>query len=39
MGKANGKPTLPQPVLSKTEKNERCFLWRQNIPEVNYFPI
>jgi hypothetical protein len=19
--------------------HERCFLWRQNIPEVNYFPI
>ena len=29
----------PQTVLSKTEKNEKCFLWRQNIPEVNYFPI
>jgi hypothetical protein len=43
MWTANGKPTTlllsPQTVLSKTEKNERCFLWRQNNPDVNYFSI
>jgi hypothetical protein len=26
-------------VIQETETNARCFLWRQNNPEVNYSPI
>jgi nitrogen regulatory protein PII len=37
MWKANGKTTTQS--LPETETNVRCFLWRQNNPEVNYSPI
>jgi len=43
MWKANGKTTtlllFLDSIFPKKETNSRCFLWRQNILEVNYFPI
>jgi hypothetical protein len=43
MWKVNGKTTTLLRFLDglfpKTETNARCFLWRQNNPEVNYSPI
>jgi len=43
MWKANGKTTtlllFLDSIFPKKETNARCFVWRQNILEVNYFPI
>jgi hypothetical protein len=41
MWKANRKTLFPSldSLFPKTEIYARCFLWRQNNPEVNYSPI
>jgi hypothetical protein len=43
MWKANGKTTtlllFRDSLFPKTQIYARCFLWRQNKPDVNYSPI
>jgi hypothetical protein len=43
MWKPNGKTTtlllFLDSLFPETETDVRCFLWKQNNPDVNYYPI